>query len=135
MALRDRLDAKISQAVSGFDAAGVWDLDAATSTAAWLRQHACMTKREAARVASRAKRLRSLPVTAAVWQAGSLSAGQVDAIVANLKAEHAELFARHEAELVSSLAGLSVTATARAQALVDDVEVEEPTRAWPRTFW
>jgi len=47
LAIRDRLDAKISDAVSDFDRAGLWDLDSATSMTAWLRQHGAMTKREA----------------------------------------------------------------------------------------
>ncbi len=114
LALRDRLDAKITGAVGDFDAAGLWDLDAATSMTAWLRQHGAMTKREAARVTGRAKKLRELPVTAAAWQAGELSGGQVDAMVAVLKPEMLELFAEQEAELVPSLAGLSVADTSRA---------------------
>ncbi len=76
LALRDRLDAKLTCAVGTFDAAGLWDLDAATSMTAWLRQHGAMTKREAARVTGRAKKLRGLPVSAAAWQAGELSGGQ-----------------------------------------------------------
>ncbi len=115
-AAADRLLAKLSLAYGAFDHAELWDLDAATSMTAWLRHHASLTKREAARVASRAKRLRSLPVTASAWQAGELSAGQVDAVVANVKPEHLERFAEHEAELVPTLVGLSVTVTARAMA-------------------
>ncbi len=114
LALRDRLDAKITDAVGAFDAAGLWDLDSATSMTAWLRQHGVMTKREAARVTGRAKKLRSLPVTAAAWQAGELSGGQVDAMVAVLKPEVLELFAEQEPELVPSLVGLSVVDTSRA---------------------
>ncbi|HSH58692.1 MAG TPA: hypothetical protein VK988_03425 [Acidimicrobiales bacterium] len=34
LALRDRLDAKITDAVGAFDAAGLWDLDSATSMTA-----------------------------------------------------------------------------------------------------
>jgi hypothetical protein len=108
LALRDRLAAKISDAVSDFDRAGLWDLDSATSMTAWLRQYGAMTKREA----GRAKKLRELPVTSAAWQAGELSGGQVEAIVAVIKPEMVALFAQHEAELVPSLVGLSVADTA-----------------------
>ena len=87
LALRDRLDAKISDAIGDFDRAGLWDLDSATSMTAWLRQHGAMTKREAGRVSGRAKTLRELPVTAAAWQSGELSGGQVDAMVAVIKPE------------------------------------------------
>ncbi len=40
LALRDRLDARIAETVGAFDAAGPWDLDAATSMTAWLRASA-----------------------------------------------------------------------------------------------
>jgi len=114
LAIQDRLAAKISDAVSDFDRAGLWDLDASTSMTAWLRQYGAMTKREAGRVSGRAKKLRELPVTAAAWQSGELSGGQVEAIVAVLKPELVALFAEHEAELVPSLVGLSVADTSRA---------------------
>ena len=114
LALRDCLEAKLSDAVSDFDRAGLWDLDSATSMTAWLRQHGAMTKREAGRVSGRAKKLRELPVTAAAWQRGELSGGQVEAMVAVIKPEMVALFAEHEAELVPSLVGLSVADTSRA---------------------
>ncbi len=114
LAMRDCLDAKLSDAVGDFDSAGLWDLDSATSMTAWLRQHGAMTKREAGRVSGRAKKLRELPVTAAAWQRGELSGGQVEAMVAVIKPEMVALFAEHEAELVPSLVGLSVADTSRA---------------------
>jgi hypothetical protein len=114
LALRDRLDAKITDAVGAFDAAELWDLDSATSMTAWLRQRGAMTKREAARMTGRAKKLQSLPVTVAAWQAGELSGGQVDAMVAVVKPEMVALFAEQEPELVPSLVGLSVNDTSRA---------------------
>jgi hypothetical protein len=114
LAIQDLLQAKISGAISEFDRAGLWDLDSATSMTAWLRRHGAMTKREAGLVSGRAKKLRELPVTAAAWQAGELSGGQVEAMVAVIKPEMLALFAEHEAELVPSLVGLSVTDTSRA---------------------
>ncbi len=137
VALRDRLEAKIAEAVGAFDAASLWDLDAATSMTAWLRHHAGMTSRDAARTASRAKRLRDLPATAAAWQAGELGSGQVDAIVAALRPSTRHLFAAHETDLLPSLVGLSVADTARAmaswaghaEAVGDDDEAAEPERA------
>ena len=81
LALPDRLDAKISDAVADFVRFGQWDLESATSLTAWLRQHGAMTGREAARVSGRAKKLRELPVTAAAWAAAELSGGQVEAMM------------------------------------------------------
>ncbi len=137
LALRDRLDAKICEAVGDFDTAGLWDLDAATSATAWLRDHAGMTRREAARAALRAQRLRRLPVTAAAWRSGDLSGGQLDAVLAGVGPRHLELFSAHEAAVVPAVVGLSVAGTARAMARwrvradaeVDEAEAAEPERS------
>ncbi len=39
LALRDRLDSQITRTLDAFDAASLWDIDAATSLTAWLRAH------------------------------------------------------------------------------------------------
>jgi cytochrome c553 len=114
LALRSRLDAKISAAVAHFDAFGLWGFDYSTSMVAWLRTFGHMTSRDAARTASIAKRLRMLPVTRAAWADGTLSSGQIQAIVANVSRRHAALFAAHEEELIPRLAALSVAETAEA---------------------
>ncbi len=137
VAVRDQLEAKIAEAVGAFDSASLWDLDGATSMTAWLRHHAGMTSRDAARTAARSRRLRDLPATAEAWQSGQLGTGQVDAIVAALRPNTLELFAQQEAALVPSLAGLSVTDTTRAMAawsahasaLVDEDEPGQAERA------
>jgi hypothetical protein len=106
--LRSRLDAKISSAVADFDAAGLYELDQATSMTAWLRHEARMTSRDAGRMTSIAKGLRALPVTRGAWEDGTLSAGQVQAVVANVSRRIEHLFARDEDELVPTLAVLAV---------------------------
>ncbi len=116
VALRDRLSAKIAQAVGEFDDARLWDLDAATSMTAWLRDKAAMTNKEASHTTSVARRLASLPVTAAAWRSGELSSGQVDAVLAHVDAATLGLFSDHEAAVIPSLVGLSVTDTVRAMA-------------------
>src|SRR3989441_11864800 len=109
--LRSRLDAKISAAVAHFDAAGLWEFDHAANMTAWLRTHARMTGRDAHRSATVARRLRALPVTRVAWEEGTLSGGQVQAIVANVARRHVNLFSAHERELLPTLAELSVTET------------------------
>jgi len=42
--LRDRLDARISDAVATHDRAGLWELDGATSMTAWLADRAAMPR-------------------------------------------------------------------------------------------
>jgi len=137
-ALADRLNAKLLAAVAEHDPGEVWRNDGATSMTAWLRHHTRRSGRDAARCARTARRLRELPVIAAAYGDGVLSAGHIQAIVANLKDRTVDLFANHEAELVSGLAALSVGDTAvamqdwarRADAAVgDDPEPVLPERS------
>lgn len=114
LALRARLDSSIASAIADFDRLGLWDLDAATSAVAWLRERAGLSRRAAARLVSVSKRVAGLPATAEAWREGKLSEGQVEAIVANLSPATAGIFAAQEAELVRVLAPLSVTDTAQA---------------------
>src|SRR4029450_5970100 len=89
--LRDRLDARISDAVRGHDPAGLWELDGTTSMTAWLADRATMPRPRAAAMVSRARKLAHLPVTAAAWRDGVLSSGQVDAIAAHLDPDTLDL--------------------------------------------
>jgi len=114
LALRDRLDAKISEALRAFDAEGCWAEDGSLSLSAWLAAHGRRSRKEAQREALTAKRLAQLPTTAAAWAGGALSSSQVVAVVANVSAEHAVLYAVHEDELTPVLAALSVRDTAAA---------------------
>jgi hypothetical protein len=114
LALRDRLDARIAQAVAEFDRHQLWDMEGATSLTAWLVDRAGMTRRGATHNAARARRLDRLPVTSEAWRRGELTGGQVDAIVGNLDDATIDLFADHEPEVVPVLVGLSVRGTGRA---------------------
>jgi Domain of unknown function (DUF222)/HNH endonuclease len=114
LALRDRLDARISSAVAAHDVAGLWELDGATSMTAWLVDRAAMPRPRAAATTSRARKLAHLPVTTGAWQDGVLSTGQVEAIASNLDAETLALFAEHEAALVPTLVDLPVRDVATA---------------------
>ena len=95
-----------------------------------------MSRRDSARLAATAHKLRQLPVTAAAWRAGELSGGQVDAVLANV-GNHLERFADHEAAVVDTLAPLAVHHVARvmaawrakAEALAEDVEDAERERS------
>lgn len=132
----DRLSARVAAAVAEFDARGEWELDGATSAVAWLRDRARMPASAAKALVRTAGRLRSLPVTQAAWVDGSLSGGQVQAVVANLSDRTASLFAEHEGAVVPSLIELSVTDTAaamrawraHAEAIVDGDEGDLPRR-------
>jgi hypothetical protein len=114
LALRDRLDAKLSEALGVFESELGWAEDGSLSLTAWLAAHGRRSRKEAHREAVISKRLAQLPVTAAAWAQGVLSSSQVGAVVANVSAEHASLYAAHEDELTPLLACLSVRDTAAA---------------------
>jgi hypothetical protein len=114
LALQSRLESKVSAAVASFDTLKLWELDYQTSMGAWLRAHGHLTSRDAARTSGVAKRLRALPVTRAAWEQGSLSSGQIQAIVANVGRRHASLFSTHEGAIIPTLVSLSVAETAAA---------------------
>ncbi len=132
VAARDRLDAKIASAVGAFDVGELWDVDGSTSMVAWLRIHTGQTSRQAKRLTATARRLRSLPGVSDAYQRGSLTGGQVDAIVAIVTERTVELFADQEPTIVSGLEGESVQTTVRflqdwqtrAEALLDSAEPE-----------
>ncbi|HEX3623747.1 MAG TPA: DUF222 domain-containing protein [Acidimicrobiales bacterium] len=135
IALRDRLDARLAGAASAVEASGWWAGDASVSFVAWLRAHARMTRRSAQRLRTLAVRLRSLPVCAQAYADGSLSGGQIEAIVALLDDETVPIFAAHEAELVPYLVPLSVAGVSRAmgawvsRARPEQKEPTEPDRS------
>jgi hypothetical protein len=93
IALRDRLDARIAEATGAFEAKGWWGHDASASMTAWLRANARMTRRSAQRLRSLAVRLRALPVCAQAYAEGTLSGGQIEAIVALLDDQVIKIFA------------------------------------------
>ena len=62
-----------------------------------------MTRRSAQRLRTLAVRLRVLPVCAQAYAEGSLSGGQIEAILARVDDNNVEIFAAQEAELVPYL--------------------------------
>src|SRR5437899_8294871 len=102
--LLSRLGAKVTAAVGDFDAADGWVPYNATSMTSWLRRQCGLVGNDAGRFVRFAHLLRSLPVTSSAWEDGTLSEGQVKAILANVKRKTVALFAEHEAELIPVLA-------------------------------
>ena len=114
IALRDRLDARIAQAAGTFEGNRWWAGDASVSFVAWLRAQAKMTRRSAQRLRTLAVRLRSLPLCAQAYAEGSLSGGQIEAIVARLDDDVVEIFAAQEADLVPYMIPMTVAGVSRA---------------------
>ncbi|HEV7721349.1 MAG TPA: DUF222 domain-containing protein, partial [Iamia sp.] len=111
--LRDRLDARLADAVCAFDDTNEWDrAEGCASLAAWLRIRGRMTAGDASRLARTARRLRPLPTLRAAWLDGSVSGGHVATVVANLSDRTAPLFAEQEDDIVPVLAQVDVGASA-----------------------
>ena len=134
LALRERFEAKVVDAVARFDEAELWDADDATSPQAWLRDKARMSGGQAHRLVMAARRTRPLAVTRTAWESGALSGGQVEVILANVRKD-TDLFAEHEAELVPHISQMSILQTVeylqewrrRVDALQDIPDEPEPT--------
>jgi hypothetical protein len=113
LGLSDQLTAKTLEALGDFDADSLWELDGRTSLRDWLRVTARMSSDDAARMARTAQRLRDLPVTAAAFRAGGLSASQIKIIVRPLNNRRRPAFAEAEADLVPCLCELDCRDTER----------------------
>ena len=136
VALIDRLNAKVTEAIGAFDHAGLWELDACTSMTAWLRCHAGQSAGAASNTVRTAKRLRDLPTLTAAWREGAVTGTQVQVVMANVRERTAPLFAEHEAELVPTFFDLSLSETVvamqewrvKAESLIDRREPADDTR-------
>ena len=114
VAISEQLQALIVESVSQFDADTQWAYDGAVSMAGWLATHTGLSRGRAGGMTAVARRLRGLPVTSAAWRNGELSSGQLEAVMANVAAHHAALWAEHESGVVPALVGLSLVDTVRA---------------------
>ncbi|MGE0794475.1 MAG: DUF222 domain-containing protein, partial [Acidimicrobiia bacterium] len=97
--------------VDAFERDGLWETDGATSMVGWLRDRAGIDRRDTARLRATARTLARLPVVAAAAVDGSLSGGQVQAVVRAVPDGAVDVMASQEAGLVPTLAGLTLADT------------------------
>ncbi len=114
IAVQDRLDARISLSVAAFETAGRYTGDGAVSMRGWLRQETGRDACTAGQMCSTGRKLRLLPVLAAAVLEGEITGGQLDVILAKVPRRHVPMFAEHEADVVPTLAALTVDQTRRA---------------------
>jgi Domain of unknown function (DUF222) len=134
MALMDRLRASIITDLATFEASAMWAIDGYTSVNAWVADHGRCTRGEANRLVKTSRLLQQLPVTAEAFRDGTLSAGQISVIAANVTERTVGKFAEAETERVPLLAELDVNGTvtvmrtfaAHAAAELDDGHDPEP---------
>jgi hypothetical protein len=127
LAARERLEAKVCEALSGFLARGLHQAEGWSSPVGWLKAQG-LSEPDAKRLAVRAARLAEWPELARLWFDGELSAPQVEAVVALVPKRLVDLYAEHDAEVSQLLVGLSLVDTtaavrhwvARAEAVSDE---------------
>jgi hypothetical protein len=127
---RERLEAKVCAALSGFLARGLHQVEGWSSPVGWLKAHG-LSDTDAKRLAVRAARLTAWPELAHLWFAGALSGAQVEAVVRLVPKGLVDLYAEHDAEVSPLLVGLSLVDTtsavrhwvARAEAVTADPAV------------
>src|ERR687898_1715167 len=84
IALRDRLDARISDTIAAYDTASLWELEGATSMTGWLADRGGMARSRAAATAARARKLARLSLTPQAWRGGRLWGGAGGSLAAHL---------------------------------------------------
>jgi hypothetical protein len=109
-----RLDALVTKATAGFDAAGNWVPDGAHHAVAWLMAKCRLPKPQARKMVRRGRELRHLPKADQAWSDGQIGSAQVDLIAGCRQPATEEALARDEAMLVTQGALLPYAAFARA---------------------
>jgi hypothetical protein len=94
------LEAFVTKATAGFDAAGNWVPDGARSAQAWLNTRCHLPKSRAGSMVLRGRLLRQLPHTTEAWADGAITAAQVDVITSLGNDVTKEALARDEQMLV-----------------------------------
>jgi hypothetical protein len=138
VSLDDRLHAKVLRSLATFDASAAWVLDGDGSLTAWLKHHTDRSPGAAGALARAAKLLARLPETAAAYEDGRLSRGQLDAIIANVTMQTVDHFAEAESELLPCLFALPAVDAARVmqewrvriESLLDEKEAPDHARSF-----
>jgi hypothetical protein len=111
MLLMDRLRASIIADLATFEASAMWAIEGYASVNAWVADHGRCTRGEANRLVKTSRLLQQLPITATAFRDGTLSAGQISVIAANVTERTVGKFAEAETERVPLLAELDVNGT------------------------
>ena len=98
--LAERLEFQRLRAVSAFERSGEWAADGFVSTASALRAKTRCSHGQAHRSVQTARKLESLPETAAAFAAGEITGEHVSVLTARYTPERAEMLEGIEAELV-----------------------------------
>jgi hypothetical protein len=117
-----------------FDELLLYRLTKASSSAQYLERCAGLSSREARSRMFLVRKLKTMPLTEAAWLAGTLTSGQVHAIVDHVTKRLAERYSADEAAVLGIVAGLDVKDTETAiqrwvhftEAALDDEDPKPP---------
>ena len=104
----DRLEAARLRVLGEWDARAVWALDGACNGASWLAAQGTVARGPTATVLRDAGHLRSMPETAAALAEGRLAPATARLLARVLNERTERAFARDEAVLIDTVAGLTV---------------------------
>ena len=113
LAARERLEARACEALSGFLARGLHQVEGWSSPVGWLKAQG-LSDADAKRLAVRSARLTAWPTLGSLWFDGKLSVAQVETVVRLIPKGLVDLYAAHDGEISPLLVGLSVVNTTRA---------------------
>ena len=133
--LREKLLAKSIRPLRDFDAAKLYRLSHAGATGAFLERTVGIAPAEAGGIAKMARRLGAMPETETAFADGTLSSGQVRAVIANVAPRVADRYIANEPQLVNAIAALTVRDTTRAMqswAILADADADDKADKPPR---
>jgi len=110
---RERLEARVGEALSGFLARGLHQVEGWSSPVGWLKAQG-LSDADAKRLAVRGARLAAWPALARSWFDGELSGAQVEVVVNSIPKSLVDLYGTHDTEVSPYLVGLSLVDTTRA---------------------
>ncbi|HEY5250119.1 MAG TPA: DUF222 domain-containing protein [Acidimicrobiales bacterium] len=123
------LEAFVTKATAGFDAAGNWVPDGARSARAWLATRCHLPKGAARGMVKRGRLMRQLPHATEAWAEGAITAAQVDVIASLSNDVTEEALVRDEEMLVGQAASMRYESFVKAadywKQLADGDGVEE----------
>ena len=132
---REMLLAHTMEPLQAFDELMLYQLSKASSTQQFLERTVGLSPGDAHATVTMARKLAAMPLTEAGWLAGTLSSGQVRAVMGNVSKRTAEQYMAEEADVLAIIVPLDAKDTAKAMqswasyanALVDD-DPERPPR-------
>jgi hypothetical protein len=126
--------AKTIAPLRAFDELMLYRLTKASSTAQFLERCAGLSPRDARARMFLVRKLKAMPLTEAAWLAGTITSGQMHAIVDNVPKRLAEQYSADEAAVLAIIGGLDVKDTETAiqkwvhftEASLDDEDPKPP---------